>query len=110
MWHFDMNRLRRAFKLKNSKLCSLSSLIDTHIIFKRQAKALIRLRVCAGWSDPLLVARTTLLEISCRGSNNIVSKDVIVGLGLLLPGYEELGPELHCLLKVIFFRMRKNTF
>ena len=32
--------------------------------------ALIRLRVCAGWSEPLLVAHTTLLEISCRGSNN----------------------------------------
>ena len=30
--------------------------------------ALIRLRVCAGWSEPLLVAHTTLLEISCRGS------------------------------------------
>ena len=33
------------------------------------AKALIRLRVCAGWSEPLLVAHTTLLEISCQGSN-----------------------------------------
>ena len=31
--------------------------------------ALIRLRVCAGWSEPLLVAHTTLLKISCRGSN-----------------------------------------
>ena len=30
--------------------------------------ALIRLRVCAGWSEPLLVAHTTLLEISCHGS------------------------------------------
>ena len=30
--------------------------------------ALIRLRVCAGWSEPLLVAHTTLLEISCRGT------------------------------------------
>ena len=30
--------------------------------------ALIRLRVCAGWSEPLLVAHATLLEISCRGS------------------------------------------
>ena len=29
---------------------------------------LIRLRVCAGWSEPLLVAYTTMLEISCRGS------------------------------------------
>ena len=37
-------------------------------MFKRLAKALIRLRVCTGWSEPLLVAHTTLLEISCRGS------------------------------------------
>ena len=37
-------------------------------IFKRQAKALIRLCVCAGWSEALLVAHTTLLEITCRGS------------------------------------------
>ena len=37
------------------------------LIIKRLAKALIRLRICAGWSEPLLVAHTTLLEISCRG-------------------------------------------
>ena len=36
--------------------------------FKRLAKALIRLRVCAGWSESSLVAHITLLEISCRGS------------------------------------------
>ena len=30
--------------------------------------ALARLRVCAGWSEPLLVAHNTLLEISRRGS------------------------------------------
>ena len=34
----------------------------------RLEKALISLRVCAGWSEPLLVAHTTLLEISCHGS------------------------------------------
>ena len=28
-------------------------------IFKRQATALIRLRICAGWSEPLLVAHIT---------------------------------------------------
>ena len=40
---------------------------NTHRIFKRQAKALIRLRVCAGWSEALLVTQKTLLEISCTG-------------------------------------------
>ena len=44
--------------------------LSIHRIFKRLAKALISLRVCAGWSEPLLVAHTTLLEISCHGSNN----------------------------------------
>ena len=47
---------------------NVQSVANTHRIFKRLAKALIRLRVCAGWSEPLLVAHTTLLEISCRGS------------------------------------------
>ena len=34
----------------------------------RQAKSLNRLRVCAGWPEPLVIEHTTLLEISCRGS------------------------------------------
>ena len=71
MWHFDKCRLRRVFhppfKLRNSKCCSVSS-INSHRIFKSLAKALVRLCVCAGWSEPLLVAHTTLLEISCRGT------------------------------------------
>ena len=41
---------------------------NIHRIFKRLAKALISLRVCAGWSEPLQVAHNTLLEISCHGS------------------------------------------
>ena len=45
---------------------SVSSL--TIIETQRLAKALIRLRVCAGWSQALLVAHTTLLVISCPGS------------------------------------------
>ena len=40
------------------------------MIFKRLAKALISLHVRAGWSEPLLAAHTTLLEISCHGSYN----------------------------------------
>ena len=43
--------------------------LGSHGVFKRLANALIRLRVCAGWSEPLLVAHTSLLEISCPGSN-----------------------------------------
>ena len=35
---------------------------------KQLAKALIRLRICVGWSKPMLVAHTTLSEIPCRGS------------------------------------------
>ena len=56
-------------KLRNSKWCSVSSL--TLRIFKWLANTLIRLRICAGWSEALLVAHTTLLEISCGGSYNI---------------------------------------
>ena len=56
-------------KLRHSKWCSVSSLTITKIrILKRLAKALIRLRVCAGWSEALLVAHTKLLEISCTSS------------------------------------------
>ena len=45
-----------------------SQQLNSHRILKRLAKALISLRVCSGWSEPLLVAHTTLLEISCQGS------------------------------------------
>ena len=66
MWYFDMNRLEPVqppFKLRNSK--------NHHRIFKRLAKVSIgSIRLCAfaGWSEPLLVEYTTLLQISCRGS------------------------------------------
>ena len=49
-----------------------------HKLFKRLANALIRLRVYAGWSEPLLVSHTTLLEISCRGLKMIFSNDTSV--------------------------------
>ena len=45
---------------------------NTHRILKLLAKALIRLRVCAGWSEALLVAHTKMLEISCNGSDDIL--------------------------------------
>ena len=56
-------------------------------ILKRLAKALIRLRVCAVWSEALLVAHTTLLEISCTGSNviyAIVLSDRTIKMGWML--------------------------
>ena len=43
-----------------------SQQLNTNRIFKRVAKALIRLCACTGWSEALLVAHTTLLEISCH--------------------------------------------
>ena len=55
------------FKLRNLEHCSVSGF--TLRIFKPLAKALISLHVCAGWSEPLLVAHTTSLEITCHGSN-----------------------------------------
>ena len=39
-----------------------------YLIFKRLAMVLIRLCICAGLSEPLMVAHTTLLKISCHGS------------------------------------------
>ena len=55
-------------KLRNSKCCWVSSLTVNNRIFKRLAKALTRLRLFAGWSEPLLVPHATLLEISCCSS------------------------------------------
>ena len=37
--------------------------LKSHRTIKRLAKALIRLRVCAGWSEPLLVADSTLSRL-----------------------------------------------
>ena len=59
----------------------LNQKLNNHRILKRLAKALNRLRVCAGWSEALLVVHTTLLEISCRGS--ILS--AFTWMGRLLP-------------------------
>ena len=41
---------------------------DISYFHKQLAKALIRLHVCAGWSEILLVAHTILLEISRSSS------------------------------------------
>ena len=63
------------FKLRNSKGCSVSSL--TLRIIKRLAKALIRLCIWAGWSEPSLVSHTTFLEISCTVLTT--STEIILG-------------------------------
>ena len=42
---------------------------NSHRIFKRLANALISLRVCAGWLEHLVIAHTSLLKISCCGSD-----------------------------------------
>ena len=62
--HFGTNRLRRA--------CAASLGLETSnanwsIVFKRLAKTLIKLRICTDWSKPLVLAHTTLLEISYCG-------------------------------------------
>ena len=74
----DSEPVQPPFKLRHSQWCSVSSL--TVRIFKRLAKALISLRVCAGWSEPLPVAHTALLEISCRGSYQLPMVWLIVRL------------------------------
>ena len=47
---------------------------NSHRKFNWQAKALTRLRLCAGWSKALLVAHNTLSEITCTGSDIIYRK------------------------------------
>ena len=74
--------------------------LNIHRIFKRLAKALIRLHVCAGWSEPLLVAHTTwLLEISCGGSNiSEMSHSQKFSLIISLVTYEGSDPSTaYCL-------------
>ena len=55
-----------------TSLCGLLLSLETpnanrSIVFKQLAKALIRLRKWADWSKPLVLAHTTLLEISYFG-------------------------------------------
>ena len=59
-------------RIGSNEPCGLLLSLETananrSIVFKRLAKALIRLRICAGWSKPLVLAHTTLLEISYWG-------------------------------------------
>ena len=52
--------VRPPFKLKTPNA-------NRSIVLKRLAKALIRLCICTGWSKLLVLAHTTLLEISYYG-------------------------------------------
>ena len=61
---------------------------NTHRICKWWGKALIRLQVCADWSEALLVAHTTLLEISCCGSFVILTSSSLSFL--FFPDYLEV--------------------
>ena len=55
------------FKLRDSRWCAVSSLtLIDYSTLKILAKALIRLRICTGCSEALLVAHTILLEFSWR--------------------------------------------
>ena len=54
------------YKLRNYKWFSVNGLTLIRV-FNGPVKALIRLHMCAGWSEALLVAHTRLLEISCHG-------------------------------------------
>ena len=83
-----------------------SKSLKSHRIFKRLAKALIRLRVCAGWSKALLVAATTLLEISCRGSIIIgPRRDKTCLRGFRQSGIQNQPPQLQRLARKLKFRM-----
>ena len=66
--------------------------LNSHTIFQWPTKALIRLCVCACWSEPLLVAHTTLLEISCCCSFIYFS---ILTLG------KKMQKSLYCLYKFL---------
>ena len=92
IWHFDKRRPRRArvapSQAQKRKMIS-SQQLNTHIIFRRQAKALIRLRVCIGRSEALLVAHTKLSEISCTGSYDKKSQRLIIPTWIKI-SYREL--------------------
>ena len=59
-------------RIGSDEVCGLLLSLETpnayqSIVFKQLAKALTRLRKCADWSKPLVLAHTTLLEISYLG-------------------------------------------
>ena len=59
-----------------------SQQLNTHRLLKRLAKALIRLCLWAGWSEALLVAHTTMLEIPCHSSLDFPQGVTLMYVGL----------------------------
>ena len=57
---YDNWFLNETYLTCHGKIMNSVNVLNFHRIFKRQAKALIRLRVCTGWSEALLVAHTTV--------------------------------------------------
>ena len=51
----------------------ISNISQGSNLARKLGKGLIRLHLCAGWSEPLLVTHITLLEISCQGSICLLS-------------------------------------
>ena len=74
MWHSNTRRPRRAPPPRHKTQTTPRQQPNSHITLKRQAKAPIRLRACAGLSKALLVAHTPSSEIPCTGSDNIYCK------------------------------------
>ena len=64
MWHFHMFRLLLSFETPNA----VRSVAYVSKNIQATSKGSDQSGICAGWSEPLLVAYTTLLEILCCGS------------------------------------------
>ena len=67
--------VKPSFKLRTPN--DVQSVAQQSSNIQATSKALIRLCVSAGWSGPLLVAHTTLLEISCHGSIIFLSLKIV---------------------------------
>ena len=61
--HIEKPKSHGLQKFRNVVRMIESQQVDSRRIFKRLAMALIRLRVCASWSEPLFVPHTTLFEM-----------------------------------------------
>ena len=84
-------------------------------MFERLAKSLIRLHICASWSEPWLVAHTTLLELSCCGSFELLTLfqpvstfSVFSLLSFLQPLLQTIWTQIRLLFRLDFI-MEANT-